>query len=395
MKRYFSLFLLYLFSVHLVPVPAQTTEPLWRAATGGLLVASPFVYEDTVAVIREKGGLYVFNDKGRLLWSYKNDCDFLPFLTCNNEGFLITADTKAALKLFNPNGRLLWTVHLGTLPTRPVDIGYDSRIFIRENNEELCLNPQGKKLWHIKDDTITTQEENRNYTVRPVINDNGIMFVGGDDWLLYAYDTGRKNSPKKKTTLTYNLGLNNLERTPFVDTNAMRIKLEEISKSISAGTVYKKEHGYASTLMNIAGIYTGAYPYNSIPIIFRVDAISLLASLGSPEYIPFFCSLLENKTLHTSVRAAAAEAIGIIGLDRYKEGINTMAEIVDNLITKRQFQLNNTNILVAIAKAAGNINHWMGARVSKEVAAILAALSNPNLPTTVRSAAAEEIEKML
>jgi outer membrane protein assembly factor BamB len=102
---------------------------------------------------------------------------------------------------------------------------------------------------------------------------------------------------------------------------------------------------------------------------YRVEAARLLAFIGSRETIPFLADLF-NRDPEAPVRAAAVEAIGIIGVD--PEGIALRA-FQEALLPPNS--LRDEAVLVAIARATGALCRFSGPPLSNAGTRLLTMLA--------------------
>jgi outer membrane protein assembly factor BamB len=165
--------------------------------------------------------------------------------------------------------------------------------------------------------------------------------------------------------------------------------LREISQAIQNGRIGEREKEYASYLMDIAGSAIETPRTGARPPVFvrrRSEAVRLLAYFGSPETIPFLADLFtrENDPL---VKAAAAEAIGRIGVD--PEGLALRA--FSNAVYPPA-PLRDDHALAALAAAVGAICRFSGPPLSDAGVRILTVLCSADRPAGVRSVAERELK---
>jgi outer membrane protein assembly factor BamB len=175
----------------------------------------------------------------------------------------------------------------------------------------------------------------------------------------------------------------------------------EIEIAIRDGSIGDREKDYAVWLMGVAGSSLGSIQGNALPgnprpgfqspviVQYKLRAIRLLALMGSRETIPFLANLFtrDNDPL---VKAAAAEAIGIIGTDPEGIALQAFTNAIFPLAPLRDEQA-----LSAVAAATGAICRFSGPPLSEAGVRILAALSTPDRPPVVRNTADRELRSLL
>jgi outer membrane protein assembly factor BamB len=169
-------------------------------------------------------------------------------------------------------------------------------------------------------------------------------------------------------------------------------RLETISAAIRNGRVAANEKSYAAYLMEIAGSMAQA-PINQDrlhPLVHthhRAGAARLLSYIGSRETIPFLADLCRSDP-DPLVKAAAAEAIGYIGVDPDGAALAAFSSLVFPLIPGRDEQ-----VMTAIAAATGSLCRFSGPPLSESGARILAALASLG-PSLSRAAAQRELNSL-
>jgi outer membrane protein assembly factor BamB len=168
--------------------------------------------------------------------------------------------------------------------------------------------------------------------------------------------------------------------------------LETISAAIRNGQVAADEKSYAAYLMEISGSVSQA-PVNQDrlhPLVHahhRAGAARLLSYIGSRETIPFLANLCRSDP-DPLVKAAAAEAIGYIGVDPNGAALAAFSSLVFPLIPGRDEQ-----VMTAIAAATGSLCRFSGPPLSESGARILTALASLG-PSLSRAAAQRELNSL-
>jgi len=269
-----------------------------------------------------------------------------------------------------------------------LDLLYDERgIYVLTKTGATGFTADGRRLWTIRlTDAVAI----------PSFGDDGVLYSGGADWILYAYRL--ENRAKAKQPLLYgeepegSYGTGTPDpsfRTRFYfGERAAEERLAEIRRAIRNGNVGTREKEYATLLMETAGSLFMT-PRSAISqLVFapqRIEAARLLAYIGSRETIPFLTELF-NRDPEVLVKAAAAEAIGRIGVD--PEGIALRSfERVFFL----PFPSNDETLLTAVAAATGALCRFSGPPLSVAGVRLLTILSGDDKPPATRRRAQSEI----
>jgi outer membrane protein assembly factor BamB len=294
---------------------------------------------------------------------------------------------------------ILWTAESHIRPgefgigtgTPELDMFYDERgVYVLTKTGATCFAPDGFKLWSVR---LT------DATAIPSFGDDGVLYSGGTDWILYAYRL--ENRAKTKQSLLYGEEPDGSYGTGTPDPlyssryyfseRAAEERLAEIRRAIRNGNVGTREKEYATWLMETAGSLM-ANPGSLIlqPVFApqRMEAARLLAYIGSRETIPFLTELF-NKDPEVLVKAAAAEAIGRIGID--PEGIALRSF---ERVFSPPFPHNNEILLTAVAAATGALCRFSGPPLSAAGIRLLAMLSTDDKPSAVRRQAQSEIRSL-
>jgi outer membrane protein assembly factor BamB len=173
----------------------------------------------------------------------------------------------------------------------------------------------------------------------------------------------------------------------------MTSRLGHISRMIQAGTVGEEEKDLTAYLMELADSL--GYPPRPdflirppVQAAQRAEALGLLGYLGSRETIPFLAKLYFQDR-DTLVKAAAAEAIGRIGVDPDGFAFRSFSSLVIPLAPQRDEQ-----VLLATAAATGALCRFSGPPLSETGVHILTSLARADRPRTVRLKAREELESL-
>jgi outer membrane protein assembly factor BamB len=168
----------------------------------------------------------------------------------------------------------------------------------------------------------------------------------------------------------------------------MDAQLAIIQNAIQSGKVGGDELAHTAYLMEIAGEMPGpgaSQTQLAVQVQYRVRALRLLAYIGSRETLHFLTNLF-TKDNEVLIKAAAADAIGSIGLD--PEGIAlrsfTAALLSGPATREEQLQL-------AIASATASLCRFSGPPLSDTGVKILTSLMTDNRAPIVRQRARQEL----
>lgn len=308
--------------------------------------------------------------------------------------------------LIAPESRkILWT---GTSHIRPdelhdisqkpqteLNLLFDERgVYVLTKRGASGFAPDGRRLWfsRISDAAAVA-----------AFGDDGILYSGGSDWILYSYRIEDRVRAKQrllygeKSEGSYGTGhpgpSSQADYIYRYGDAEIKATLTEIRDAIKNGETGAREKEHLALLMETAGSAAGlgsggassgsgikpAQPHH------RVEAVRLLSFLGSRETIPYLTELFIRDP-NDIVRAAAAEAIGRIGVD--PEGIAIRA--FENAIYPPS-PLRDEKIAISIAAAIGSLCRFSGPPLSDAGVRILTFLSGSNSPPGAQRRAQREI----
>jgi outer membrane protein assembly factor BamB len=389
----------------LAPDASKAAAELVRAAAGEAAAKLPPVFdgnEQTVLVIYKIGraeSIRWFNDgKSALALSFPSfgfsGAGAAPLAAVNREDTIGAVMAGGTVLLFSvAEGRQIWSggSHIRTTDTASeAALIYDERgIYVLTGTGATGYGADGKQLW-----TIRVQ----GMAGLPAFGDEGLLYSGGSDWVLYAYRLEDTVKSQKRSLYgpaapgSYSDGVPRPPRIARYDSGELSAQMELIAAAIRKGRVGEDEPGYTAYLMDIAGSVAAAPMPQSIlhPLVqvnYRVEAARLLAYIGSRETVPFLTGLFRSDP-DPLVKAAAAEAIGSIGVDPDGIALAAFTAQVFPLIPGR-----DARVMAAIAAATGALCRFSGPPLSQDGTRLLSAIASLG-PSYAQAVARRELQSL-
>jgi len=303
----------------------------------------------------------------------------------NNAAVTLTNGKVILLSL--PERKILWEndSHIREFsgnngkPETETEMLFDERgIYVLSRDGASGFSHDGKRLWF----TFL-----QNTTAIPAFDEDGMLYSGGRDWILYSYKMEGRSLSQKNDIYgplpegSYGTGSPQSIYTRNLPTSEydIRKKLEQIQNEINAGRVGANEPEWSTFLLTVSS--------SQQPIQFKINALNLLGKLGSRETIPWLTNIFrrENEPL---IKAAAASAIGAIGVDPEGIAIQTF------LYSVMPGNLRDEQVLIAISSATGELCRFSGPPLSGTGIKILNLLSESSQPFIVRSNANRELASL-
>ncbi|MBN1242775.1 MAG: HEAT repeat domain-containing protein [Spirochaetales bacterium] len=228
----------------------------------------------------------------------------------------------------------------------------------------------------------------------------GRVYAGASDWILYAYDfelpfgtpapsasdEGGLASEARELAASDPLWTWNLR-----DTDALRSELADLAKKLRSGTIGTEE-GYAGAWAAAVGLGLGPAPESPFggpapdgpqPIdpLARARACELLGALGSPRAAPALAEIWSTDP-EPAVRAAAARAVGAIGIDPDGAFLRAFAVALDRSVLDEGLAMASIDAVEALYRANGSLG-------DASAALALVRLASKPYGSAVRSRAAE------
>ncbi|MCL2800989.1 MAG: PQQ-binding-like beta-propeller repeat protein [Treponema sp.] len=256
---------------------------------------------------------------------------------------------------------------------------FDERgIYILSRNGATGFSHTGRRLWFVF---------LQNTAAIPAFGNDGVLYSGGRDWILYAFKMEDRILPERNAVFgpvpEGNYGLGRPQALYAIDiplnTDETREKLEQIGAAISSGLIGANEPAWTSFLLNIS---TGQQPLQ-----FRLAAINLLGKIGSQETVPWLLNIFRRDN-EPFIRSAAVTAIGDIGVDPQGAAIQTFLHLL------LQGNIRDDFVLTSIASATGALCRFSGPPLSETGIRILNLLTAANQPPMARRQANFELESL-
>ena len=281
--------------------------------------------------------------------------------------------------LWEGNSHIRESLMKGGKPETEAEIIFDERgIYILSKNGASGFSHDGRRLWliHLKDAASV-----------PVIDENGLLYSGGRDWILYAYKTEDRSLPEKVSFYgtfpegSYKMGSPQAIYMPTVPLSEYEIKrtLDQISSAVKLGRVGANEGAWSTFLLTLSASHGH--------IQYRTSALKLLGQIGSRDTITWLVNIF-NRENEPVIKAAAASAIGAIGTD--PDGIAIQAFL--HSIT--QNGIKDEQVLSAITLATGALCRFSGPPISQTGIKILNILCENNQPSAIRKQALKEMASL-
>jgi outer membrane protein assembly factor BamB len=292
-------------------------------------------------------------------------------------------------------GRILWTgeSHLrsGEVPANSpgeISLLYDERgIYVFSKTGATAFAEDGRRLWTMRF---------RGAAAIPALSDDGLLFSGGSDWILYAYKVedrvreGQQSFYGPAPEGNYGLGSPPADYYFRSEETFLAQELVTIAAAIQEGRVGEDEPAYAAYLMKTVGMPANNSGFDFHPVVNiqrRVEALRLLGFIGSRETIPFLANVF-SRDREPLIKAAAADAIGRIGVDPERTALRAFTEVLLYPFSQDE------RVLMAMATAVGALCRFSGPPLSNAGIGILGILAGEGMPTAVRIQVRRELASL-
>jgi len=305
----------------------------------------------------------------------------------NNTAAVLNDGRVVCVSVSIDERRILWEgdshikefIKNGGRPELKAEILFDERgIYILSKDGATSFTHDGRRQWF----TFL-----QNAAAIPAFGSDGVLYSGGTDWILYAYKIEDRILPARGNMYgsapegSYRTGIpqSSYIRDFPISEHEKRNLLKEIETAITAGRVGSNEPAWTSFLLMICE--------GRDRIQLRLDALRLLGQIGSRETIPWLVNIFHREN-EPVIRAAAAAAIGAIGVDPYGAALQAF------LYTLIQRDIKDEQVLTSIASATGQLCRFSGPPLSETGIRILNLLCENYQPSIVRRQANIEIESL-
>lgn len=317
-----------------------------------------------------------------------------PLAASEYNGDIAVALSNGNVILLSVEGEIRWQADAGLLG--------EGEISVVNGEEGVYALSRSKAAGFHRDGALKWKLDIRNAVSMPAFGRDGVLYSGGGDWRLYAYQLEYTDGRLWENSLYgaspqggYGLGALPPQRSnyynQFSDFDITR-QFNRIREKIKQGQLGEDEPGFIVYLKEVAGSVRNSLsiPAANPPVSLarRVEATRLLASFGSHELVPFFADLFLNDK-DPQVKAAAAEAIGRIGVDPDGVAMKAFARTISPPVVSRDEQA-----LVAVVSAVGSLCRVSGAPLLPSGVAILAGLAASDKPPLVRKKAMLELSRL-
>jgi outer membrane protein assembly factor BamB len=320
-----------------------------------------------------------------------------PPLTAVNRDNLaaVTLQNGEVVLVSGEDGRFLWSGDSHLKNRQPPAAGeismlFDERgVYVLSKTGATGFTGDGRRLWFIRLEGAAAI---------PAFGDDGVLYSGGEDWILYAFRLEDRVRQQKQSMYgpapLGSYGTGNPPPSPWADyyyrfdEDEMDAQFSRIEAVLAAHEIGEDELAYTAYLMEVAGSdyrRPGASRQPPVQVPYRVRALRLLARFGSRETIPFLADLFSREP-EPVIKAAAADAVGKIGID--PEGIALGA------FTAAIFPsggVRDEQVLTAVAAATGALCRFSGPPLSDRGVKILNLLTADIQPRLVQQQARREL----
>jgi outer membrane protein assembly factor BamB len=352
------------------------------------------------ALIREDGGISSFpalnSGPTARICSGASRGDKAVFVLANGDLLLVDGPESRVIRTFKSHIIQSTGAAPGTEAGDNTALIFDERgIYVFTRDGASGFTGDGRQLW-----VIRFQEA----TALPALSDDGILYAGSKDWILSAY-----RAEERVRTQRYfifgpapegSYGTGNPPPSPWAndlfryEDNVIQERLSLIAKAVQNGRVGGQELAYTAYLMELIQS-TGDTPgkeSNTHPLVQitrHLEALQLLGSIGSRESIPFLTRIF-SAGRDPLIRAAAAEAIGRIGVD--PEGIALKAFAAQ--LSPQGSVNRDDRTLAAVAAATGSLCRFSGPPLSETGIRLLTLIAGANDIPRAQRAARRELDAL-
>jgi len=295
-----------------------------------------------------------------------------------NDGRIVLVSVNEKTILWTGDSHIKEMINGGRRPEPEAEMLFDERgIYVLSKNGATGFSHEGARLWF----TFV-----QNAAAIPAFGDDGVLYSGGRDWILYAYKIEDRVLPTRNAVYgplpegSYGTGQPHsiyVEELIYGEYE-LKDRLDQISAAINSGRIGNNELAWTTFLLTLCA--------GQENIVYRLAALDLLGKIGSQETIPWLVNIF-RRDQEPVVRTAAIKAIGEIGVDPQGIAIQTFLFTVINGIKDEM-------VLSAIASATGALCRFSGPPLSESGAQILNLLAASNQSSIVRRQANRELSSL-
>ncbi|MDR2602456.1 MAG: PQQ-binding-like beta-propeller repeat protein [Spirochaetaceae bacterium] len=285
---------------------------------------------------------------------------------------------------------LLWDIDKeAELWRKSAGLGIESANLLFDERGVYLFSMSGAAGWTFDGKTLWSMRIN-NASSPPVLSNDGILYAGGSNWLLYAYKVERRSlGPAPVFPFTtpqegeYGLSApdGTFNKELFTSSAEIKPTLKQIAKTIRAGGPGEDEPFIFYALLAVCSGKGGA----EADFLEKLEALRLLGEIGSREITPFLARMLATEQ-DSNIKAAVAEAIGRIGEDPYLKGMYAFEAQIPYAV-----DVKNVRLLSAIAKAAGSLCRFSGPPLSETGIRLLVSIAGAAGVNPASDAAKKEL----
>lgn len=126
---------------------AICSEPAWKRALSGDIVAPPVASRDRVYVQTSDRMVTCLSGGGSFLWSKPIPGKSTPYFSVTDSGLVVSVASPGIIVATNLDGSFLWQLRGSELPVASPVSGRDGRLFIVYRTRIVCLSVAGLVKW--------------------------------------------------------------------------------------------------------------------------------------------------------------------------------------------------------------------------------------------------------
>ncbi len=166
-------------------IKLDSGELAWKFPTKGGIASTPSIDDSGRYVVfgSEDNSVYSVDARsGRSIWSYETKGKVRASPRVAHDHVFIGSDDGKFYALSLASGRPLWSYDMGgPIRSRPF-VASDSVIIAGDTGEVVCLSLSGQRKWSYR--------TKRSIIASPVLDNEGICYIGSQDGFMYALDAG-------------------------------------------------------------------------------------------------------------------------------------------------------------------------------------------------------------